>query len=97
MASAVLAQHAETGRPVEILFTEPETATRWKALVRPGRRCRKGDALVVPGEPGPSLHVTDVEPDGSSSCHGASPLAATAARHLAEPLSVLDRPRERGS
>lgn len=60
----VLAQRADTGRPVEILFLEPETATRWKALVRPGRRCRTDDELIAGGERGPRLRVAEIEPDG---------------------------------
>jgi S-adenosylmethionine:tRNA ribosyltransferase-isomerase len=42
----VLAEDA-AGRPVELLFLEEQTATRWRALVRPGRRCRPGAALAV--------------------------------------------------
>ena len=42
----VLAEDA-AGRPVELLFLEAETPTRWRALVRPGRRCRPGATLAV--------------------------------------------------
>src|SRR5918996_64603 len=42
----VLAQDAG-GRPVELLFLEAETPSRWRALVRPGRRCRPGAHLSV--------------------------------------------------
>jgi S-adenosylmethionine:tRNA ribosyltransferase-isomerase len=35
------------GRAVELLFLEPLTATRWTALVRPGRRCPVGAELRV--------------------------------------------------
>src|SRR5688500_9832164 len=35
------------GRPVELLFLEAETPSRWRALVRPGRRCRVGAHLSV--------------------------------------------------
>jgi S-adenosylmethionine:tRNA ribosyltransferase-isomerase len=30
------------GRTVELLFVEPAAGGRWRALVRPGRRCRVG-------------------------------------------------------
>ncbi|HET7343600.1 MAG TPA: S-adenosylmethionine:tRNA ribosyltransferase-isomerase, partial [Methylomirabilota bacterium] len=42
----VLAEDAR-GRAVELLFLEARTPTRWRALVRPGRRCRPGAALRV--------------------------------------------------
>jgi S-adenosylmethionine:tRNA ribosyltransferase-isomerase len=42
----VLAEDA-AGRPVELLFLEEETPARWRALVRPGRRCRVGAHLSV--------------------------------------------------
>ncbi len=35
------------GLPVELLMLRPLAATRWKALVRPGRRCRPGARLLV--------------------------------------------------
>ncbi len=35
------------GRAVELLFFEREDGRRWRALVRPGRRCRVGAELVV--------------------------------------------------
>jgi S-adenosylmethionine:tRNA ribosyltransferase-isomerase len=38
-----------SGRPVELLFLEAETPARWRALVRPGRRCRPGARLHVGG------------------------------------------------
>jgi len=40
----VLAEDAE-GRPVELLFVEPVTEGAWRAMVRPGRRCRPGAHL----------------------------------------------------
>jgi S-adenosylmethionine:tRNA ribosyltransferase-isomerase len=60
----VLAQDAASGRPVELLFVESVTATRWKALVRPGRRCRDGAELIAGGEHGPRLRVAGIEADG---------------------------------
>jgi S-adenosylmethionine:tRNA ribosyltransferase-isomerase len=52
------------GRRIELLFVEPLSTTRWRALVRPGRRCRTGVALRAGGEDGARLQVLDVEPDG---------------------------------
>jgi S-adenosylmethionine:tRNA ribosyltransferase-isomerase len=49
------------GRAVEVLFVEAVTVTRWRALVRPGRRFRRG-ALVHAGDA--RLRVADVLPDG---------------------------------
>ena len=37
------------GRPVELLFFAREDERRWRALVRPGRRCRVGAELLVAG------------------------------------------------
>ncbi len=52
------------GRRVELLFVEPLAADRWRALVRPGRRCRAGVGLTAGGEGGARLRVAAVEPDG---------------------------------
>ncbi|OLC17299.1 MAG: tRNA preQ1(34) S-adenosylmethionine ribosyltransferase-isomerase QueA [Candidatus Rokubacteria bacterium 13_1_40CM_69_27] len=59
----VLARDA-AGRPVELLFAEPESARRWRALVRPGRRCRVGAELVAGDEPGCRLRVVGIADDG---------------------------------
>ncbi len=59
----VLARDAG-GRPVELLFVESEDARRWRALVRPGRRCRVGAELVAGTEPGVRLRVVGVAADG---------------------------------
>ncbi|MBI1847865.1 MAG: tRNA preQ1(34) S-adenosylmethionine ribosyltransferase-isomerase QueA [Candidatus Rokubacteria bacterium] len=82
------------GRAVELLFVEPETPTRWRALVRPGRRCRPGAALVAGGEGGARLRVVAVGEDGVRSVeredgtvaalldeHGLPPLPPYIARH----------------
>lgn len=50
------------GRAVEILFVEPVTETRWRALVRPGRRFRAG-ALIDAGA-GARLSVVAIAEDG---------------------------------
>jgi S-adenosylmethionine:tRNA ribosyltransferase-isomerase len=52
------------GRRVELLFVESLAPERWRALVRPGRRCRADVALVAGGEGGARLRVAAVEPDG---------------------------------
>lgn len=59
----VLARDA-AGRPVELLFVEPAGSARWRALVRPGHRCRAGAELRAGGEPGARLRVVAVAGDG---------------------------------
>ncbi len=56
----VLAEDS-VGRPVELLFLEPQAPERWRALVRPGRRCRPG-VEVRAGEV--RLAIVAMEPDG---------------------------------
>jgi S-adenosylmethionine:tRNA ribosyltransferase-isomerase len=86
----VLAEDA-AGRPVELLFLEPETPSRWRALVRPGRRCRVGAHLAVGAV---RLDVVGVTEDGSRviahphgtieellAAHGLPPLPPYIARH----------------
>jgi S-adenosylmethionine:tRNA ribosyltransferase-isomerase len=50
------------GRPVELLFAEPVNEHAWRALVRPGRRCRPGAHLRAGGI---RLRVLGVDPDGA--------------------------------
>jgi S-adenosylmethionine:tRNA ribosyltransferase-isomerase len=52
------------GRRIELLFVEPLGPARWRALVRPGRRCRPDVELIAGGEGGARLRVAAVEPDG---------------------------------
>ncbi len=53
------------GRRIELLFVEPLAPDRWRALVRPGRRCRARVELRAGGEGGGArLRVAEVEPDG---------------------------------
>lgn len=53
------------GREVELLFVEPADAgPRWRALVRPGRRCRTG-AEIEAGDGAVRFRIAAVEPDGS--------------------------------
>jgi S-adenosylmethionine:tRNA ribosyltransferase-isomerase len=82
------------GRPVELLFLEPEADGRWRALVRPGRRCGPGTRLTTGGEPGVGLVITSVADDGARmversdgtiadllEAHGLPPLPPYIARH----------------
>jgi S-adenosylmethionine:tRNA ribosyltransferase-isomerase len=91
----VLAEDAG-GRPVELLFLDAETPSRWRALVRPGRRCRPGAHLSV-GDV--RLAVVGVADDGARviarrdgtidallATHGLPPLPPYIARH-AKPLA----------
>jgi len=50
------------GRPVELLFVEPVTDVAWRALVRPGRRCRPGARLKAGAA---RLRVLAAEDDGT--------------------------------
>jgi S-adenosylmethionine:tRNA ribosyltransferase-isomerase len=81
----------EAGRPVELLFVEPLNAAVWRALVRPGRRCRPGAHLRAGGA---RLRVTGADPDGTRviareqgtiaallESHGIPPLPPYIARH----------------
>jgi S-adenosylmethionine:tRNA ribosyltransferase-isomerase len=54
----------DAGRRIELLFVEPLAPDRWRALVRPGRRCRPRAELRAGGEGGARLRVASVEPDG---------------------------------
>jgi S-adenosylmethionine:tRNA ribosyltransferase-isomerase len=91
----VLAEDA-AGRPVELLFLEAETPSRWRALVRPGRRCRVGARLAAGGV---ALDVVGVADDGARvivredgtiddllGAHGLPPLPPYIVRH-AKPLA----------
>jgi S-adenosylmethionine:tRNA ribosyltransferase-isomerase len=84
------------GRTVELLFLEAATPTTWRALVRPGRRCRPGAALVVGRA---RLTIRTVDDDGARvverqdgtipdllADHGLPPLPPYIARH-AKPVS----------
>ena len=52
------------GRSIELLFAAPLAEGRWRALVRPGRRCRPGVELVVGDAPESHVRVVGVEADG---------------------------------
>jgi S-adenosylmethionine:tRNA ribosyltransferase-isomerase len=82
------------GRPVEVLFVEPESEAHWRALVRPGRRCRPGTELLVGDDGSVRLRVIGVAADGSRVIeradgtiadllerHGVPPLPPYIARH----------------
>ncbi len=82
----------EAGRPVELLFVEPlNDGLSWRALVRPGRRCRPGAHLRASGV---RLRVMAADPDGTRviardhgtiaallETHGLPPLPPYIARH----------------
>jgi S-adenosylmethionine:tRNA ribosyltransferase-isomerase len=99
----VLAEDASR-RPVELLFLEPLAATRWRALVRPGRRCRAGAELAVGGEVPARLRIAAVEPNGERvverldgtidallATHGVPPLPPYIARHAKPDAEDRDR------
>jgi S-adenosylmethionine:tRNA ribosyltransferase-isomerase len=86
----VLAEDGD-GRPVELLFVERVHDGAWRALVRPGRRCRPGAHLRAGGA---RLRVVAVDPDGARvvvrehgtvdallEAHGMPPLPPYIARH----------------
>ena len=59
----VLARDAG-GRSIELLFAAPLAEGRWRALVRPGRRCRPGVELTVGDAPESRMRVVGIEADG---------------------------------
>ena len=86
----VLAEDLD-GRPVELLFVEAVSDGVWRALVRPGRRCRPGAHLRAAGA---RLRVVGVDPEGARliarehgtiaallEAHGLPPLPPYIARH----------------
>ena len=92
------------GRSIELLFIEPLPGGRWRALVRPGRRCRVGAELVASGPGGARLQIVAVEPEGPRvierldgsiddllATHGMTPLPPYVTRHASP--SVDDRER----
>ena len=52
------------GRRIELLFVEAVASGRWRALVRPGRRCASGVELRAGGEEGARLRIAAVQRDG---------------------------------
>jgi S-adenosylmethionine:tRNA ribosyltransferase-isomerase len=81
----------DAGRAVELLFLEPLNEHAWRALVRPGRRCKPGAHLRAGGV---RLRVMGVDPDGARviareqgtiaallDAHGLPPLPPYIARH----------------
>jgi S-adenosylmethionine:tRNA ribosyltransferase-isomerase len=52
------------GRSIELLFAAHLAEGRWRALVRPGRRCRPGVELAVGDTPESRVRVVGVEADG---------------------------------
>jgi S-adenosylmethionine:tRNA ribosyltransferase-isomerase len=81
----------DAGRPVELLFVEPLSDSAWRALVRPGRRCRPGAHLRVGAV---RLRVMGADADGARvitreqgtiaallEAHGLPPLPPYIVRH----------------
>ncbi len=86
----VLAEDVD-GRAVELLFVEAVSDALWRALVRPGRRCKVGTHLRAGGA---RLRVVGVDADGARliarengtigsllDAHGVPPLPPYIARH----------------
>lgn len=80
------------GRSVELLFAEPATGGQWRALVRPGRRCRPGTELTAAGA---RLRIAGTDDEGIRlverldgdipellATHGVPPLPPYIERHL---------------
>lgn len=90
----VLARASPGEAPVELLFVEAQSPARWRAMVRPGRRCRPGTNLLAGGEEAARLRIVDAAPDGTRiverldgtiddllARHGLPPLPPYIARH----------------
>ncbi|MBI2219097.1 MAG: tRNA preQ1(34) S-adenosylmethionine ribosyltransferase-isomerase QueA [Candidatus Rokubacteria bacterium] len=99
----VMAEDLER-RCVELLFIEPIDSVRWRALGRPGRRCRPGARLTVGGELGAQLGILATEPDGVRiverrdgsvgdllEAHGVPPLPPYIARHRKPDIEDRER------
>ena len=91
------------GRRIELLFVEALAPDRWRALVRPGWRCRLHADLRAGGE-GAQLRVAAIEPDGIRvidrldgaiddliRAHGVPPLPPYIARHAKPGPEDLER------
>ena len=91
LAARVLARDLG-GRPVELLFVEPAPgegtqARRWRALVRPGRRCRPGVELTAGNAPPARFRIVAVEGDGTRLVERLDgPVAEALERHGLPPL-----------
>jgi S-adenosylmethionine:tRNA ribosyltransferase-isomerase len=92
------------GRPVELLFVEPLTESRWRALVKPGRRCPIGTQLTAGGESRVPLRVVATTEAGTRvverldgsieallQAHGLPPLPPYIARHAKADAEDWDR------
>jgi S-adenosylmethionine:tRNA ribosyltransferase-isomerase len=98
----LLTRASRSGAPVELLFVAPETGRRWRALVRPGRRCPVGAELAVSGDV--MVSIVGIEADGSRivepgqgtipellDAYGVPPLPPYIERHLAPDAGDRDR------
>jgi len=70
----IFGMREKTGSRVELLLLEPDSAgvatagtSRWKALVRPGRRQRPGDRLMLEGAPDQTVTILAHHKDGTFS------------------------------
>ena len=99
----ILARDAK-GRAVELLFVEPISEARWRALVRPGRRCPVGAQLTAGGESQVRLRVVATTAEGMRvverrdgtidallQAHGLPPLPPYIARHAKPDAEDWDR------
>jgi len=99
--AARLAARRATGRAVEVLLLGPGPGGNWRALVRPSKAVRPGEAVLLPD--GQALTVGALEPDGESRGIAFTPGAdafAIMERFGAPPLPPYIRrppgPRDRG-
>src|SRR2546425_10429869 len=79
----VLARDTD-GRPVELLFFAREDERRWRAPVRPGRRCRVGAGLSGAGGGGARLSIVGgaaggARPGGGPGGAGGGPMGGARA------------------
>ena len=90
--------HDAGGRSVELLFIESVGRSRWRALLRPGRRGRAGVELVIGDAPAARLRIVSVEADGSRVVERLDgtleSLMATHGRPPLPPYIARDEPRE---
>jgi len=61
LPARLFARRAQSGGMVELLLTRRCAATRWEAMVRPGRACRPGAVLHIADT---TVHVLATLPDG---------------------------------
>jgi S-adenosylmethionine:tRNA ribosyltransferase-isomerase len=83
----------KTGGAVELLFTEAADGIgAWKALVRPGKGLGAGTKLVLRDDPGISLDLTGVYPDGMRAVALSAGCAVSSIPELMEKYGVMALP-----